>query len=50
LGYLSTVRRNKHRTSTFIFIPENPKDEANGVKVFFNAHMEEIIDIHIKEN
>jgi hypothetical protein len=26
------------------------KDEANGVMVFFNAHMDEIIEIHIKEN
>ena len=26
------------------------KNEVNGIKVFFNAHMDEIIDIHIKEN
>lgn len=29
---------------------EITKDEVNGVKVFFNAHMDEVIDIHIREN
>lgn len=29
---------------------EITKDEVNEVKVFFNAHMDEVIDIHIREN